>query len=143
MSRRAQPEGKPIVVVRFLRFTVPSRHGHRVFEHARRLADTDRPEGLLHVAVGRQQDGPNDTFILVTEWQDLEALYRWVGRPELLSATPSLGVLAEFATDIDVQHYERPDIDAREVASSSADEGLASSASSARSSSASPEALGA
>jgi heme-degrading monooxygenase HmoA len=96
------------VIVRVLRFRVPARHGQRVFAHARRLSGPDGPDGLLHVSVGRQQDGPNDTFILMTEWRDLESIYRWVRGPELLNATPSLGELSEFATDVDVQHYEGP-----------------------------------
>ncbi len=96
------------MVVRVLRFRVPARHGRRVFDHARRLAGPAAPDGLLHVSVGRQQEGVSDSFILLTEWRDLESIYRWIGGNPLVSPTPSLGELSELATDIDIQHYEGP-----------------------------------
>jgi hypothetical protein len=79
-----------------------------VYAIAERLRGADRPEGLLHVTLGRQQDGETDAFILVTEWRDMDALYRWIGPASLLSATPSLGALVEVAHDVDVQHYLGP-----------------------------------
>jgi hypothetical protein len=108
VSRRAQPT-RSRVIVRVVQFRVPSRFGHRVLVDAGRLDDPDRPDGLMHVSVGRQRDGDSDAFVLVTEWRDLDAIYRWIGGPELLSAIPSLGALAELATEVDIQHYEGPE----------------------------------
>lgn len=96
------------MILRVVRFRVPARHSHHVFAGARRLVGPDRPDGLLHASFGRQQDGGSDSFVIVTEWRDLEAVYGWVGGPGLLSAVPTLGPLAEFATDVDIQHYEDP-----------------------------------
>ncbi len=108
---RAKPRKVARVILRVVHCRVPARHSHLVFEHARRLYGPDVPDGLLHVAVGRQQEGATDAFVLASEWRDLEALYRWVGGRELLRATPSLGPLTEIATDIDIQHYEGPEAD--------------------------------
>jgi len=60
---------------------------------------------MLFGEVGRQA-GPDcsEQVVFVTVWEDLAALYRWIGIDDLL-ATPLLrdGVRIE---DLEVQHYE-------------------------------------
>lgn len=63
--------------------------------------------GFIYGHVGRQSHGDGSEEVLfVSVWQDLHALYRWVGGTDLLE-TP---VLRRGASDVfetyEVQHYE-------------------------------------
>jgi heme-degrading monooxygenase HmoA len=94
------------LIVRVLRGVVPPDQVQAFHEQASAaLARAREGEGLLFGEVGRQAlPDCSEQVVFVTIWQDLAALYRWIGVDDLL-ATPLHGDGVRLA-EMEVQHYE-------------------------------------
>ena len=79
-------------------------------EQAQQVAAAVGPaSGLLPVSVGRQTHGDSEHVVVVTEWRELESLYRFVG-PDLMAASllDSRQRQPNPFEDFEVQHFEAP-----------------------------------
>ena len=70
------------------------------------LSRTREFEGCVFAQIGRQThaDG-SEEIIVVTSWSCLDALYKWVGGPDLLNLPP-LACIGRLLDNVDIQHYE-------------------------------------
>jgi heme-degrading monooxygenase HmoA len=71
------------------------------------LVDARRHDGLLYAQIGRQAlaDG-GEEIVFVSEWRNLEAVYRWVGGTDLLDTPVLDGNGTNFFDYFEVQHFE-------------------------------------
>jgi heme-degrading monooxygenase HmoA len=71
------------------------------------LARTRRHDGCCFAQVGRQvhKDG-SEEIIFLSVWNDLEAVYDWVGGMDLRNAPVIAGDVPEVFAYFDIQHYE-------------------------------------
>lgn len=99
------------LIVRVLIGRVDADHVLPFREQTRRaLADAEGHGGFLHAHVGRQshKDG-SEEIVVVTVWEDLESVYRWVGGTDLLDTPVITGVDRDLFVHCDIQHYETLD----------------------------------
>jgi hypothetical protein len=95
------------VIVRVLRGHVPARNVDRLWSDlAERMDGVAPPDGQLNAEFGRQvhADG-SESFVYVTTWLDMAAVYSWVGGPSALSQPRLLRGLEHLLDEVDVQHY--------------------------------------
>ena len=96
------------MIVRVLRGRVLPGHVASFREQARQaLHDARQHDGLLYAQIGRQalSDG-GEEIVFVTEWRNLEALYRWVGGTDLLDTPVIDGDKTNVFEHFEVQHFE-------------------------------------
>jgi hypothetical protein len=66
----------------------------------------DPPAGQLGAIFGRQINGDgSEGFVYVTTWVDMEAVYDWVGGPDLISTARLMRDLEFLLDDFEVQHF--------------------------------------
>jgi hypothetical protein len=94
------------LIVRVLRGVVSPDQVQAFHEQASLALQRAREErGLLFGEVGRQARADcSEDVVFVTVWEDLAALYRWIGVNDLL-ATP-LSRDGAHIDQVEVQHYE-------------------------------------
>ena len=94
------------MVIRVMRTTVKAR---AVPEFRTRIltkvADARRVEGVIDVHVGSQADAAGYTFIFVSRWESMDALYAWAGGPGLLARPIYFDGLEDSLLEFDIQHY--------------------------------------
>jgi heme-degrading monooxygenase HmoA len=93
------------MILRVLRGRVhPHRHAEFNSEVVRRLDLLAVQPGLQYASLARQLPGSIQEFVFVTEWDDMESLYGWVG-PDL--GSPRLFREREdLLMDFEVEHFE-------------------------------------
>ena len=98
------------VIVRVLTATVPEKSSAQVHDLMRQQLPLLREyDGLIYVKLARRLIGSQEEIVLIEEWRDTAAMYRWTGpdisRPRLLPGAESL------ISDLRITHYEALDID--------------------------------
>jgi heme-degrading monooxygenase HmoA len=93
------------MILRVLRGRVHAhRHGEFNAEVASRMTTLAAQPGLQHASFARRLPDAVQEFVFVTQWEDMNALYRWVG-PDLDS--PRLFRDREdLLIDYHVEHFE-------------------------------------
>jgi heme-degrading monooxygenase HmoA len=108
------------LIVRVLRGRVAPELVATFREQARHaLVDARRHDGLLYAQIGRQAlaDG-GEEVVFLSEWRNLEAVYKWVGGTDLLDTPVLDGNDTNFFESFEVQHfetYESAETDSQEV----------------------------
>jgi hypothetical protein len=70
------------------------------------MSGIDPPAGRLGAIFGRQINGDgSESFVYVTTWVDMEAVYDWVGGRDLISTARLMHDLEGLMDDFEVQHY--------------------------------------
>jgi len=78
---------------------------------AARLARSEVPEGQFSATFGRQVHGDgSESFVYVTTWHDMDAIYAWVGGRDLVATPRLFRGLEKLLDGYDVQHYIAPDL---------------------------------
>ena len=94
------------MVIRIMRTTVKVEALHefrgRILS---KVADARRVAGVIDVHVGSQADASGHTFIFVSRWESMEALYTWAGGPGLLARPIYFDGLEDALVEFDIQHY--------------------------------------
>jgi hypothetical protein len=95
------------VIVRVLRGRVSARNASPLWARlAERMSGVEPPAGRLSATFGRQIHGDgSESFVYVTTWVDMEAVYDWVGGPDLISTARLMRDLEFLLDDFDVQHF--------------------------------------
>ena len=95
------------MVVRVLRGRVSARNASHLWASlADRMSGIEPPAGQLSATFGRQIHGDgSESFVYVTTWVNMEAVYDWVGGPDHISTTRLMRDLEFLLDDFDVQHY--------------------------------------
>ena len=101
------------MIIRVLTATVPERNSAQLHELMRRQLPLLREhDGLVYVKLARRLIERQEEVVLIEEWRDPTAMYRWTGpdmsRPRLLPGAEAL------ITDLLITHYEALDIDPSE-----------------------------
>jgi hypothetical protein len=70
------------------------------------MAGIEPPKGQLGSVFGRQIHGDgSESFVYVTTWVDMHAVYAWVGGPDLASTARLMRDLEVLMDDFEVQHF--------------------------------------
>ena len=101
------------MIIRVLSATVPERSSAQLHELMRRQLPLLREhDGLVYVKLARRLIDRQEEVILIEEWRDPTAMYRWTGpdvqRPRLLPGAEDL------ITNLMILHYEALDIEPSE-----------------------------
>jgi heme-degrading monooxygenase HmoA len=95
------------VIVRVLRGKVSARNASQLWASlAERMSGIGPPAGQRGAIFGRQihNDG-SESFVYVTTWDDMEAVYEWVGGRDLVSTARLMHDLEDLMDDFEVQHF--------------------------------------
>jgi hypothetical protein len=95
------------VIVRVLRGRVSAKNAALLWASlAERMSGTEPPAGQLDAIFGRQIHGDgSESFVYVTIWVDMEAVYSWVGGPDLSSTARVMHDLERLMDEFEVQHF--------------------------------------
>jgi hypothetical protein len=95
------------VIVRVLRGHVSARNASQLWASlAERMSGIGPPAGRLGAIFGRQINGDgSEGFVYVTTWVNMEAVYDWVGGPDLISMAGLMRDLEFLLDDFEVQHF--------------------------------------
>ena len=95
------------MIVRVLRGRVSARNASRLWSSlAERMSGVEPPAGRLSATFGRQIHGDgSESFVYVTTWVDMEAVYDWVGGRDLVSTARLMHDLEGLMDDFEVQHF--------------------------------------
>jgi len=70
------------------------------------MSGMDPPAGRLGAIFGRQINGDgSEGFVYVTTWVNMEAVYDWVGGPDLISIARLMRDVEYLLDDFEVQHF--------------------------------------
>jgi hypothetical protein len=92
------------LVLRVLRARVSHRDAPALFHRVRQFVEA-RPDGLLDVYWGVQEDERSTSLLMTSTWRDLESIYRVVGGPDLLWDAALFRGIEDRIHDLEVQHY--------------------------------------
>ena len=95
------------MIVRVLRGHVSARNAPQLWAGlAERMSGIGAPAGRLGAIFGRQINGDgSEGFVYVTTWVNMEAVYDWVGGPDLISTARLMRDLEFLLDDFEVQHF--------------------------------------
>ncbi len=70
------------------------------------MSGIEPPRGQIGAVFGRQIHGDgSESFVYVTTWQDMQAVYEWVGGRDLVSTARLMHDLEGLMDDFEVQHF--------------------------------------
>jgi hypothetical protein len=70
------------------------------------MSGIEPPAGQLGAIFGRQIHGDgSESFVYVTTWVDMQAVYDWVGGRDLISTARLMGDLEGLVDEVELQHY--------------------------------------
>jgi hypothetical protein len=97
------------VIIRLIRVTATSQHGPGLNAHFRDVAvpRIKACSGNAGVWYGRQAHREFEDFVMLSRWNDYDALHEWTGQE--VNELPLLKNIDELATSWSVQHYEELD----------------------------------
>jgi hypothetical protein len=95
------------VIVRVLRGRVSARNAPQLWAGlAERMSGIPPPAGQRSAIFGRQIHGDgSESFVYVTTWDDMQAVYEWVGGRDLVSTARLMHDLEGLMDDFEVQHF--------------------------------------
>jgi heme-degrading monooxygenase HmoA len=95
------------LIVRVLRGTVSARNASQLWAAlAERMSGIEPPKGQLGAVFGRQIHGDgSESFVYVTTWRDMQAVYDWVGGRDLVSTARLMRDLEALMENFEVQHF--------------------------------------
>jgi heme-degrading monooxygenase HmoA len=95
------------VIVRVLRGHVSARNATLLWTAlAERMSGIEPPRGQIGAVFGRQIHGDgSESFVYVTTWHDMQAVYEWVGGRDLVSTARLMHDLEGLMDEFEVQHF--------------------------------------